>query len=148
MPVAVHGEDALSQDESRASIALMLTQKLAEMGGIAMPVAGLANAGGLAAEMHARVVEAVGEDERLRSEHGPIEQSGEDRGIGLEARGHHQGRRLALEPRDLRLNAREKIEIAGDEARSARAGAVALGPFCRPLDQSLVESQSQIVVAG
>src|SRR5690349_19889452 len=80
--VAVHGKDALSQDEFRASMALMLTQKLAEMGGIAMPVANLANACGLAAEMHARVVEAVGEDERLRAEHGPIEQSGKDRGIG------------------------------------------------------------------
>ena len=55
------------------------------MGGIAVPVADLADAGRLAAEMHARVIEAVGEDKRLGAEHGPVKQSSEDRGIGLEA---------------------------------------------------------------
>ena len=50
-----------------------------------MPVAELPHAGGLAAEMHACVIEPVGEDERLGTEHGLVEQRLEHRGIGLEA---------------------------------------------------------------
>ena len=130
--VAVHREDALGQDEARPAIALILSQKLGEMGGVAMPVAELAHASRLAAEMHAGVVEAVGEDERLGAEHGPVEQGGEHRGIGLEAGGHEKRRRLALEPRDLPLDPSEEVEIAGDEARGARAGAIAPGPLRPP----------------
>ena len=40
--IAVHGEHALGQDELRPLISLILTQKLGEMGGVAMPVADLA----------------------------------------------------------------------------------------------------------
>src|SRR5512143_406778 len=126
----------------------MLTQKLAEMAGIAMPVADLANAGRLAAEMHAGVVEAVGEDKRLGAEHSPVKQSREDSGIGLEAGSHNQRRRLALELGDLGLDTGEKIEIAGDEARGAGASPVAFRPLRRPLDEGLIESEPQIVVAG
>ena len=90
--VALHGKHALGQDEARPLISLILTQKLSEMGGVAMPVAELPHAGGLAAEMHARVIEPVGEDERLGAEHGLVEQRLKHRGVGLEARRHHQRR--------------------------------------------------------
>ena len=60
--VAIHGEHALGQDEFRPVISLILTQKLAEMGGIAMTVTELPHACRLAAEMHAGVIEAIGED--------------------------------------------------------------------------------------
>ena len=44
------------------------------MGGVAMAVADLAHARRGAAEMDARVIEPVGEDERLGAEHAPVEQ--------------------------------------------------------------------------
>ncbi len=54
-------------------LSLMIGEKRGEMACVAMPVAELAHARGLAAEMHARVVEAVGEDERLGAKRGAIE---------------------------------------------------------------------------
>ena len=113
-------------------IALILTQKLGEVGGVAMAVAELPHAGRLAAEMHARMIEPVGEDERLGAEHGLVEKRLQHRGIGLEARGHDQRGLLALQLRELGLDRREQVEIAGDEARGAGAGAIGLGPFASP----------------
>ena len=146
--VAIHGEHALGQDEAGPLISLILTQKLGEMGGVAMPVAELPHAGGLAAEMHARVIEPVGEDERLGTEHGLVEQRLEHRGVGLEARRHHQRGRLPLERGKLGLDRRKQVEIAGDEPRGAGADAVSFGPFDRAGDQRLVEAKPEIVVAG
>ena len=71
--VAIHGEHALGQNEPGPLIALILIQKLREMGGVGMAVAELPRAGGLAAEMHARVIEPVGEDERLVTQHRLVE---------------------------------------------------------------------------
>ena len=55
---------------------------------------------------------------------------------------------LPLEMRDLGFDRREQVEIAGDEARGARAHAIGLGPLHRPADQGLVEAKREIVVAG
>ena len=70
--IAVHRKHALGQDEFRPVISLILIQKRTEMGGVAMAVAGLARAGRGAAEMDARVIEPVGEDEWLGAEHAPV----------------------------------------------------------------------------
>ena len=102
------------------------------MGCVAMAVADLPHAGRLAAEMHAGVIETVGKDERLGAEHAPVEQRLEHGGVGLKARGHDERRRLPLEARELGLDRREQVEIAGDEARGARAHAICLGPLDRP----------------
>ena len=102
--VAIHGEHALGQDEARPLISLILTQKLAEMDGVAMTVADLPHASGLTAEMHARVIEPIGEYERLGAEHGPVEQRLKHGGVGLEAGRHHQRGRLALERGNLGLD--------------------------------------------
>ena len=146
--IAVHGEHALGQDEFRPLISLILTQKRAEMGGVAMAIADLARAGRGAAEMDARVIEPVGENERLGAEHAPVEQRLQHRGIGLEARGHDQRRRLLLQRRDLGLDTCEQIEVAGDETRGAGAHAMLFRPRFRPLDQRRMEAQGEIVVAG
>src|SRR5262245_47162851 len=82
--VAVHREHALGQDEARAAISLISTQKLAEMVGVAMTIAELAHASRLAAEMHACVIEAVGEDKRIGAEHVAVEQRRKHGGVGLE----------------------------------------------------------------
>ncbi len=63
--IAIHRKHALGQDEFRPVICLILIQKLAEMGCVAMAVADLPHAGRLAAEMHAGVIETVGKNERL-----------------------------------------------------------------------------------
>ena len=81
--VAVHREHALGQDEFRPLISLILTQKLAEMRGIAVPVTDLPRPGRLTAEMHAGVIEPVGEDKRFRTEHAPVEKRLQHGGIGL-----------------------------------------------------------------
>ena len=83
--IAVHREHALGQDEAGPVISLILIQKLSEMGGVAMTVAELPHAGGLTAEMHARMIEPVGEDERLGTEHCFVEQRLKHRGVGLKA---------------------------------------------------------------
>ncbi|ODS01513.1 hypothetical protein AUC69_06605 [Methyloceanibacter superfactus] len=88
--VAIHGEHALGKDEFRAAIALKLSQKLGEVIGVPVAVTLLAHARRLAAEMHAGVVEAVGENQRLGAEHGAIEQRLQHRGVGLEAGRHDQ----------------------------------------------------------
>ena len=93
--IAIHGEHALGQDELRPVISLILTQKLAEMGGVAMPVADLPHPRRLTAEMHAGVIEAVGEDERLGAEHVAVEKRLEHGGVGLEARCHDERSLLA-----------------------------------------------------
>ena len=83
--IAVHREHALGQDEAGPVISLILTQKLREMRGVAMTVAELPHASGLTAEMHARVIEPVGEDERLGTEHCLVEQRLKHGGVGLKA---------------------------------------------------------------
>ena len=132
----------------RPAISLILSQKLAEMSGVAMAVAELPHPRRLAAEMHAGVIEAIGEHQRLVAEHGAVEQRLQHGGVGLEARGHHQRGGLMLETRDLGLDRHERVEIAGDEARRARAHAVSLGPVLRPVNQGGVEAETEIIVAG
>ena len=146
--VAIHGEDALGQDEFRPVISLILTQKLAEMAGVAMTVADLPHPRRLAAEMHARVIEAVGEDERLGAEHASVEKGLKRGGVGLEARRHDECRLLSFQAREFGLDRRKQVEIAGDEARGAGAHAPGFRPCDRPANQSLVEAQAKIVIAG
>ena len=62
------------QDEARPVIALILAQKLGEMGGVRRAGTGFPVRRGLAAEMHARMVQSVCDHERLCTEHGPVEQ--------------------------------------------------------------------------
>ena len=146
--VPIHGKDALAQDEFRAVVALMLGEKGAEMACVAMAVADLPRTRRLAAEMHAGVIEAVGEDERLGAKHASIENGLERGGVGLEARRHDERGLLALEARELGLDRAKQLEISGDEARGSRSHAPFVGPLDRPADQGLVEAKPEIVVAG
>ena len=113
-----------------------------------MAIADFAHAGGGAAEMHAGVIEPVGEDERLGAEHAPVEQRLQDRSICLKAGGHDQCRGLLLQRGDLGLDSREQLEVAGDEARGAGPHAIARRPFFGTFDQRRMKPQAQIVVAG
>jgi hypothetical protein len=105
--VAIHREHALRKNEFRTAMRLILSQKLGEMAGVAVPVSDLTNAGRLAAEMHAGVVQAVGEDERFGAEHASIEQRLQDRRIRLEAGRHEKRRGLVFQAGDLRLDGSE-----------------------------------------
>ena len=67
------------------------------MARIAMAIAKLAHPRSGAAEMHACMIEAVGEDKGLGAEHGAVEQGLQDSGIGLKARSEDQARLLAFE---------------------------------------------------
>ena len=80
---------------------------------------------------HSELREAVGENERLGAEHAPVEQGLKNRGIGLEAGGHHQRRRLLLERGKFRLQPAEQGQIAGDETRCARTRRIRCSAICR-----------------
>ncbi len=126
----------------------MLGEKGAEMACVAMTVADLPRPSGVAAEMHAGVVEAVGEDERLGAKHAAIENGLERGGVGLEARRHEERGFLALEARKLGLDRAKQLEISGDEARGSGSHAPFVRPRDRPADQGLVEAKPEIVVAA
>ena len=59
-----------------------------------------------------------------------------------------QRRRLSFELGDLAFDGGKQLEIAGHEARGARARSVAPDLRRRSLDQGRAESQTEIVVAG
>ena len=145
--VTIHGKHALGEDELWTAIPLILSHKLGEMSGVAMPVSDLMHVRRLAAKMHAGVIETVGEDQRLGPEYALIKECLKHRRIGLKPGRHEQRSRLLLERRHLGLDAFEEVEIAGDQARCARARAVVPGPFRRPGDERLMKAQGQIIVA-
>lgn len=126
----------------------MPTEKFAEVNGVAMAVADLAYARGGAAEMHAGVIEAVGEHKGLRPEHVAVKKSVEHGGVGLKARGHDQRSLFLLQLRHFRLKHCKQVEIAGDEARGAGARAIISRPCLGSLNQRRVEAKREIVVAG
>src|SRR5680860_979686 len=86
-------------------------------------------------QTNAAVLQALLDRSVLGAEHASVEKRLEHGSVGLETARHDEGRGLALEMRDLGFDRREQFEIAGDEARGARAHAVNLRPRPDPVDQ-------------
>ncbi len=76
------------------------------------------------------------------------DQSRNDAGIGEVARAEHASRLAALEPRQPRFECRIKRMIAGDEARSAGADAIARRRIERGGDHLGMLAEIEIIVAG
>ena len=116
--------------------------------GIAMAVADLADAGSRATEVHAGVIEPIGENKRLGAQDLDIEEGLEHRRIGLKSRGHDERRLRPLQAGDFFLDTGKNVEVAGDQTRRARSGAEIARPFAGALDHCWMPAQPQIIVAG
>ncbi len=104
-------EKTLSVRMNFGPVIAVIRQEARRDGRVAMTVADLPRARRLAAEMHACVIEAVGEDERFGAEHASVEKRLKRRGVGLEAGSHDERRLLGFQARELGLDRRNSRDF-------------------------------------
>ncbi len=140
--VAVHAEHRLGDDE--AQLAGVGCQQFLQVAEVVVAVADLLQS--LAAGVEAGVVEAIGEHQRPVRTRCQFEQRRQHRAVELESRGENQRRLGALEGGEPGFEVEQLLRGAGDEARGARARAVAARPGAGTLDDLRMARKAEVVV--
>lgn len=151
--VAVHAEHGFGEDQFAAGV---LPQQVVEMLEIVVAEDLRLRAGDPAAMHDAGVVQRIAENRRricrvagadfsVGAAH-DASQRRDHRGIGLETAGEKQCGLAAFEGRQLFLHRQGDLARAGDQARSRRAGTVALRPFRGAGRHQRMPGEAQIVV--
>jgi hypothetical protein len=142
--IAVHGIDALADDQLRP-VGSCGGEKLFKMRNVVVPKDLLLAARLAHALDHGIVVEGVGEDEAVRDQAGDGGDAGLVRDI---ARGEDEGRLLAVQVGELRLQRHDRMIVAGNVPRAAGARTHALGCLGQGGDRGRVLPHAEIIVGA